>query len=192
MNRLELVAIVCISVFGVPACVGALIGESCTDTSECPINSTCVKPMCETPSSDEKKCVCVTGFFPLQNKQGCQTVVDLHQTCDNFHVCRAGSYCGHDSKCQCKDGYQPCKDNVRCKPRLSGTSADGRTFMAMYGEACDDTVVCMDKFGFTECRAHKCRCRDGYRPRTETDQLLNPSMAEADCLPKTFSEEMCA
>lgn len=114
-------------------------------------------------------------------------VVNLDQICDDFHVCRAGSYCGQDSKCHCKDGYQPCTDNVRCKPRLSGTPVGGRTFMAMYGEACDESVNCFDKFGFTECRAHRCRCKNGYRPRTEDDELLNPSMAQADCLPNKFT-----
>ncbi|CAH1788781.1 unnamed protein product, partial [Owenia fusiformis] len=169
MERFQMrISVVCIVFVVLTQYVGAAYVEgNCTSTSDCPTDATCIARGC-----DGSVCVCNTGFFPSENKTGCEGVVGLDEVCIGKQCLPANSHCSStDNVCTCDEGYELSYDEEKCRQE---PSANGLSFRLL-NEPCNEASLAYCSGLFQDCVSGTCKCKEGYREATTADIYLEPS-----------------
>ncbi|XP_064595758.1 uncharacterized protein LOC135462462 [Liolophura sinensis] len=136
----------------------ASLFTSCSDDSQCPVSASCRQREC-----DGQICLCVIGYVPNDNDNGCLTASSFGERCGTDN----GQCTGLNVECNdTTDGYCVCGQNTE----LSSSGTDCNVIgEGRLGDTCTSDSDCFIELF---CNGTTCDCRSGFRPVTPEERFL--------------------
>ena len=184
------------------------IGENCDVDSDCPVNSRCF-----TLSCTKRFCICKPDYLPSKDGMFCRRIVDIGHRCSPSKTACIGEMdippsarCNSvTSRCECEQGYDVrAPENYKCRPKFIREESENQTYelpssefttFGLLGDSCSQDInetslaPCFSSAGL-ECREGQCKCRFGFRPKTDEERAVYPDSL-SECMWSSESAVGC-